>query len=249
MSDVAAPLVLLNLGCGDKTSSRAGVVNIDWSVMLRLRRHALRRFLVPLILHGDRRLRFEQLPDNIRVHDISRGIPYAENSVDAVYHSHVLEHLDRDVAPVFLAEVLRVLKPGGVHRVVVPDLEALCRSYVEDLDACVAAKAPADAHDQRVAALFEQSVRREAHGTSQQPRLRRWVENRLLGDARKRGHTHQWMYDRVNLATLLRGLGYSEVRHVDYRTSAIPDWSGYGLDAEGPGREYRPGSLYMEAIK
>ena len=249
MNEPPRSLVLLNLGCGEKTSDRPGVVNIDWSAMLRLRRHPLLRMLVPVLLHGDRRRRFEQLPDNIRVHDLSRGIPYATDSVDAVYHSHVLEHLDREVAPTFLAEVHRVLKPGGVHRIVVPDLEHLCRAYVENLDACAAAQTPAETHDATVAALLEQSVRREAHGTSQQRPLRRWIENALLGDARRRGHTHQWMYDRVNLGALLGQLGYREACTVGYADSAIPDWSDYGLDVDDAGCEYRPGSLYMEALK
>lgn len=249
MDEHTRSLVLLNLGCGDKTSDRPGVVNIDWSAMLRLRRHPLLRMLVPVVLHGDRRRRFEQLPDNIQVHDLARGIPYATDSVDAVYHSHVLEHLDRNVAPAFLAEVRRVLKPGGVHRIVVPDLEGLCRAYVANLDACAAAQAPAETHDTRVAALLEQSVRREAHGTSQQRPLRRWVENALLGDARQRGHTHQWMYDRINLGALLLQLGYREICTLDYKASAIPDWNDYGLDVDDAGREYRPDSLYMEARK
>lgn len=249
MNQAGNPPTLLNLGCGQKTSDRPGVVNIDWSAMLRLRRHLLRGVLIPLLVRGERRRRFDRLPDNVRVHDLSRGIPYAVDSVDAVYHSHVLEHLDRDVAPTFLAEVRRVLKPRGVHRIVVPDLETVCRAYLADLDACAADDARAPEHDQRIADVLEQSVRRHAHGTSRQKPLRRQIENLLLGDARKRGETHQWMYDRINLASLLRGLGYREVRTLDHRTSAIPDWNAYGLDLDDQGGEYRPGSLYMEAVK
>ncbi|RHW23499.1 methyltransferase domain-containing protein [Nocardioides immobilis] len=240
---------LLNLGCGEKTSDRPGVVNVDWSAMLRLRTHPMRRVLVPVFLHGDRLARYRSLPDNILVHNLADGIPFESGSVDAVYHSHTLEHLDRDVAEDFVREVLRVLKPGGIHRIVVPDLELLCRNYVAHLDTCDADPLQLHAHDGYVAAMLEQSVRREAHGTSQQRPLRRRVEHRLLGDARRRGQTHQWMYDRVNLSALLLAAGYGEVHQHSHDSSLISDWNDYGLDLDAEGREYRPGSLYMEAVK
>ena len=96
--------------------------------------------------------------------------------------------------------------------------------------------------------MLEQSVRREAAGTLMQPTVRRWIENRLLGDARRRGETHQWMYDRISLATLLRKLGYSDVRAWTFDTSGIPGWADYGLDTLPDGSEYAPGSIYMEAL-
>ena len=36
---------------------------------------------------------------------------------------------------------------------------------------------------------------------------------------------------------------------VDFKTSAIDDWTSTGLDQEPDGSEYRPGSLYMEATR
>jgi predicted SAM-dependent methyltransferase len=42
---------------------------------------------------------------------------------DAVYSSHCLEHLYPDEVHVALAEVRRVLKPGGFAVIIVPDLE------------------------------------------------------------------------------------------------------------------------------
>ena len=240
---------LLNLGCGEKTTDREGAVNIDWSAMLRLRAHPMRHLVVPLILHGDRLARYRALPDNIMIHDLSKGIPFDSNSVDAVYHSHVLEHLDRGVGERFVREVLRVLKPGGVHRIVVPDFELMVRGYVEHLDAADADPARQQEHDEYVSAILEQSVRREAYGTSLQKPLRRRVENSLLGDARRRGQTHQWMYDRINLRALLLSVGYREVHRLDYDSSLIPEWDEYGLDVDEAGEQYRPGSLYMEAVK
>lgn len=243
--------VLLNLGCGSKVSALPGVRNLDWSPMVRLRRHPLRSVLVPALVRGERRRRFDALPQNVEAMDLSRGIPCESDTVDAVYHSHFLEHLDRDVAPLFLDEVLRVLKPGGVHRIVVPDLEHAARAYIANLEreASGAAAGQDPDHDEHVAVLLEQSVRRHAHGTAQQRPLRRWVENLVLGDARKRGETHQWMYDRINLAASLMRRGYRRVERRDHRSSEIPQWEQYGLDIDERGDEYRPGSLYMEAMK
>jgi predicted SAM-dependent methyltransferase len=240
---------LLNLGCGTKTSDRDGVVNIDWSVMLRLRKNPLPRTIVPLVLRGERLERYRALPDNIRVYNLAKGIPFESESVDAVYHSHTLEHLDRDVAEVLMREALRVLKPGGVHRIVVPDFELLCRNYVAHLDTSGDDAAGEREHDEYVSALLEQSVRREAHGSSLQRPMRRRIENLLLGDARRRGETHQWMYDRINLRDKLLAAGYSDVRQMTYDTSLIPDWNEYGLDTDPEGQQYRPGSLYMDAVK
>lgn len=239
---------ILNLGCGTKTSAAPEVVNIDWSVKLLIKSNAVLRMLSPLLVRGVRASGFAALPDNILVHDLRKGIPFPENSADAVYHSHTFEHIDRQDVPAFLAEVRRVLKPDGVHRIVVPDLHQLCREYLEDFQACEAGKQPVEAHDARVAAFIEQCVRKESYWTSKQAPLRRMLENRLLGDARKRGETHQWMWDRFNLQQVLEEAGYRSVTECAHDQSRIPGWNAYGLDLEN-GHEYKPGSLYMEAMK
>jgi hypothetical protein len=95
-------MLLLNLGCGTKTSDRDGVVNIDHSACLRIKRNKNLASFAPLILRGDRALKYRSLLDNIRVHDLSKGIPFQDSSIDAVYHCHLLEYLDRDVAVRFL---------------------------------------------------------------------------------------------------------------------------------------------------
>ena len=67
-------------------------------------------------------------------HDLSTGIPLPDASCEVVYHSHVLEHLRRPDARFFMRECFRVLKPGGILRVAVPDLEQICRQYLLALD-------------------------------------------------------------------------------------------------------------------
>jgi SAM-dependent methyltransferase len=240
---------ILNLGCGTKVSNDPDMVNIDWSIMLRMRRNPLLRAAVPWLLQGERLRQFRALGDNIVVHDLSKGIPFADASVDAVYHSHTLEHLDRDIVPLFFAEIRRVLKVGGVHRIVVPDLELLGRDYVRHLDACASQEAAHEAHDIKVAAMLEQCVRKEADGSSRQAPLRRALENMVLGDARKRGHTHQWMWDRFNLGAALKEAGFGDISVESHRSSRLPKWQSYALEVDESGAEYKTGSLYVEAVK
>lgn len=238
---------ILNLGCGTRTSPRC--VNIDWSIYLRLRRSRLGDPIARALLRGERLERYRSLSGEIVVHDLRKGIPAEGGSVDAVYHSHVLEHLDRVDAGPFMAEIHRVLKEGGIHRVVVPDFEYQCRTYLSSLEESVAGPREPKRHEDWVGAMLSQLVRREAFGTSQQSRVRRYLENRLLGDAAERGETHRWMYDRVTLPHLLDEAGFREVRVLDHATSSIPEWDEIGLDRGPDGGEYIPNSLYVEAIR
>ena len=239
---------ILNIGCGTKTATHPDVVNIDWSIYLWIRKNPLLYGLALVMLGSDRRDRLKAMPTNIQVHDLRKGIPFPENSVDAVYHSHFFEHLDREHTPVFLKEVYRVLKPGGLQRIVVPDWEKLSRDYLAHLDRCNDGD-EAKRHDTYVSEMIEQMVRRESYGTSCQKPWRRKLENFLLGDARKRGETHQWMYDRVNLGCVLSEAGYQNITVQQYNTSHLDGWNGYGLDLDASGNEYKPGSLYIEAFK
>lgn len=240
---------ILNLGCGTKTSARPEVTNIDWSLFLRFRKNPLLRRLVPFLISGDRLERFRSLADNILVHNLAKGIPFPSNAVDVVYHSHLMEHLDRDVARGFQHEVRRVLKPGGIQRIVVPDLEHACREYLAHIDVAVAEPTAAAIHESYIAPIIEQSVRREASGTSRTGSVRRFLENALLGDARKRGETHQWMYDRVSLSALLLDTGFRNPQQQRFDSSSIASWRDFGLDIDAGGGEYKPHSLYMEAQK
>ena len=201
------------------------------------------------LLKGERLDRFNSLPDNIMAHNLAKGLPFDSNSIDVVYHSHLLEHLDKDNAKIFLLEVRRVLKLGGIQRIVVPDLEKACRDYISHIPISENNYNEASNHDFYIAAIIEQSVRREAFGTSQQKPLRRFIENAFLGDARRRGETHHWMYDRINLGALLVSLGYKYTQLQSYNQSLIPNWNQYGLDLDEHGNEYKPESLYIETLK
>ena len=66
--------------------------------------------------------------------DANLGIPASSNSVDYVYHSHLLEHLNEEQGELLTKECLRILKPGGIVRIALPDLERICRDYLHALE-------------------------------------------------------------------------------------------------------------------
>jgi SAM-dependent methyltransferase len=61
--------------------------------------------------------------------DVTRRFPWRDGTFECVYSSHLLEHLYREQALHAIAEMRRVLKPGGLCRIAVPDLDAMIRSY------------------------------------------------------------------------------------------------------------------------
>ena len=96
----------LNLGCGPRFSVAECWTNLDY-------------------VSADR---------HVIAHNLNEGLPYADNTFDAVYHSHVLEHFQVDDGKRYIGECFRVLKPGGILRVAVPDLEQICRLYLECME-------------------------------------------------------------------------------------------------------------------
>lgn len=242
-------MLILNLGSGTRTTDHPEVVNIDWSLNIRIKQSRLLRLVVTPLLDARRRARLQQMAGNLLAHDLSKGIPFESDSVDTVYHSHVLEHLDRPIARQFMHETLRVLKPGGISRIVVPDLEFACRAYVQHFERCEQDPGEAATHERFVEEILEQSVRRQAAGSTGRRGLSRIVEQIVLGDARRRGETHQWMYDRISLPYLLKIAGYRAVQVQTWNSSAIPHWNEIGLDRNAEGGEYTPHSLYVEARK
>ena len=97
--------------------------------------------------------------------DVGRRFPFADESFDAVYGSHVLEHFDPDIAKNLLADCVRILKPGGVVRIVVPDLESIARLYLASLDGAVDGRPESESHyDWMMLELYDQSVRKTSGG-------------------------------------------------------------------------------------
>ena len=92
----------LNLGCGHHYSNKAEWTNLD----------------------------FVSGGESVLAHNLLKGIPFQENSFDLVYHSHVLEHFSKQDGAKFISECFRVLKPGGILRIAIPDLERIAKEYL-----------------------------------------------------------------------------------------------------------------------
>jgi len=127
----------LNLGCGARFQPGSGWTNLDF------------------ISHHPR----------VRAHDLNQGLPFPDGSYDGVYHSHVLEHFTAQDGLRLLRECFRVLRPGGVIRVVVPDLERIATGYLEAVAAVRAGRERALLeHEWMILELYDQTTRQEPGG-------------------------------------------------------------------------------------
>ncbi len=66
------------------------------------------------------------------VFDFGRGLPFQNDSFDGVFCEHVIEHFTYEDVVRLCSEIARILKPGGVARIVVPDAERIVRTYIDD---------------------------------------------------------------------------------------------------------------------
>ena len=97
--------------------------------------------------------------------DLRQGLPFTDNSFDVVYHSHLLEHFSKAFAPVFLRDCFRVLKIGGIIRVVTPDLEQIVRVYLRILEKLEGgSKEIQERYNWIILELLDQMVRNQSGG-------------------------------------------------------------------------------------
>lgn len=137
--------------------------------------------------------------------DLTRRFGFADTSVDHVYSSHLVEHLTRDEARHVLRECHRILRSGGIVRIVVPDFGALVSAYLADREA-----RPAEASE-----IF--------HSESwffHQPPPRR-LRDLPLYYARRR-HNHRFVPDDASLRADLHAAGFRDVAPRILGDSAIP---------------------------
>ncbi len=134
--------VLLNLGCGR-------TIHPDW----------INLDVVPLCA-------------GVRSWDLRRPLPFAPGACDAVYTSHLLEHLRQEDGLGLLGEIHRVLKPAGVVRVVVPDLESIVRAWLETLGEAGNSGSGRRAHQWMGIELLDQMVRDTPGGA-----MASWLKN------------------------------------------------------------------------
>jgi SAM-dependent methyltransferase len=236
---------LINLGSSARVAP--GWNNVDFSWLVRLARY--RRLCGVLhrlgFLNQARYDRICRLEPTTICWDLRRGIPFGDATFDAAYHSHVLEHIDREDAPGFLRECFRVVKPGGLIRIVLPDFELLARIYIDVVDRLPGGATMAD-HTFAVEQMIDQMVIRTPRHRAQERPLVRFVESFLIGNTDRAGILHRWMYDRFSLGCLLRETGFEDIQVQDPLTSGIAGWRDFHLDTEPNGDTYLPFSLYIE---
>jgi SAM-dependent methyltransferase len=107
-------------------------------------------------------------------YDLRKRLPFDSNTCDVVYAAHVLEHFSRAMAQTFIRECYRVLRPGGVLRIVVPDLEMITRLYLRYLEGAVAGEPQAVArHEWMTLELLDQLTRERTGGEV----MRYWMQH------------------------------------------------------------------------
>lgn len=212
--------VLVQYGCG--LSCPVGWLNFDASPRL----WAERTPLLSLVIRVFGRPLF---PEQTRFGNIVSGLPIEQNTADAIFACHVLEHLPRTAVPMALKNTFRALKPGGVFRLVVPDLAWRISEY----------QRRAVENNPRAADIFLADcmlgMNDQANGIADRIRL-------LYGNSR-----HLWMYDYPLLEALLLSSGFTKIRRCEMGDS--PELAFKNIEAKDRFFEGNFPELAIEAIK
>lgn len=184
-------MLYVQYGCG--LCAPPAWLNFDASPTLRLQRLPL---LGPLLPAGGPRF-----PENVRYGDIVRGLPVAGQSCRAVYCSHILEHLSLEDFRAALANTRRILTPGGIFRLVVPDLRAAAERYLADRGETPALKFMSETY----------------LGLTERPSGLMGLARSWLGNSR-----HLWMWDFPSLSHELKGAGFTDIRPAQMSDSEEP---------------------------
>jgi SAM-dependent methyltransferase len=179
--------IKLNLGCGSRVVS--GWVHVDYAVGAKLAK-------LPLFRQVNRKLHLFSLEwdPRILIHDLRRPLPWPGDSVAVVYSSHTLEHLSRQDGLQLLKESARILRQGGIIRIVVPDLGHFIAEYQSG-------GFPADEFVERLGVLY--SDERGRFGTF----LASMVQ-----------FPHRCMYDAKTLVKALDGAGFEACVHEPFNS-------------------------------
>jgi predicted SAM-dependent methyltransferase len=188
---VGGEALQLHLGCGHLVVE--GWINVDYAVGARFARMPFFRALNRKFRWFDR-----DWDDRIFLHNLTKPFPWADGTVACVYSSHTLEHLSREEGLRFLQECHRVLRPGGLIRIVVPDLAFWISEYT-------GARLPADEFVERIGVLYGQS--------------RHPLKTRLLPFIQ---FPHKCLYDETALLRVLRTTGFVVTASPPFE-SAIPN--------------------------
>jgi len=160
------------------------------------------------------------------VYDCRKSFPFSDNSAKGIFTEHFFEHLDyAEEIPQFLSECYRVLKIGGVVRIVVPDVEKYLRAYCQEGWQELSIIRPLD------------SERRDFHFNCKYD-----TKIELINAVFRQGYEHKYAYDYETLELLLYRYGFSTVKRQEYGKSLLDELC---IDQQIRASE----SLYVEAVK
>jgi len=200
----------LNLGCGP--NAPAGWLNVDGSWNAWFSNHTyLRKTLKAFGVIGKNGSAAQW---NVRplVHDLTRPLPFKENSVSVIYGAHVLEHLYLVDAQRLLGECLRVLWPGGVIRLVVPDLRSIVTTYLRNKNG--------DSPSPSEKVIAADKLNEKLGFRSPAPPSGNFLFK--FYSLWKDFHHHKWMYDADSLIRCMQEVGFAGVSERGYLQSEIP---------------------------
>lgn len=161
--------------------------------------------------------------------DLRTEWPFESESVEGIFCEHTLEHFEwQDALNNVLPEALRILKPGAVIRISVPDAEKAVDSYLQarqDGKTSVPWDRPRHENPNRLHLTPMASVNNT---------FRRIFEPYAMG--------HKFSYDFQTLEYFLSLSGFTDIRRVDYLEGRDQRLL---VDMEKRRKE----SLYAEAVK
>jgi hypothetical protein len=165
--------------------------NFDSSPTLRFER-------LPLIgnLYTKNESRF---PKNVEYGDIVKGLPVSPESCKGVYCSHILEHLSLDDFRTALHNTKEVLRPGGIFRLVLPDLEYSIKKYIGN-----------SSNEAALEFMKETYLGYEIRARGLKSFITSWLGN----------SQHLWMWDYKSIKPELQNIGFVEVRRASFSDSS-----------------------------
>tara|TARA_A100001011_G_C14231991_1_gene809279 strand:- start:500 stop:1159 length:660 start_codon:yes stop_codon:yes gene_type:complete len=211
----------LNIGCGQTIMN--GWVNIDNSMSIKLAKLPLLfpKFLLKLNIINKSQFNLIFFAKTNKILSANcTNLPFNSNTVDVIYSSHMMEHLSRDDAAIFIKECLRVLKIGGALRLSLPDLKIAIDRYIDNGDAD----------------FFMECLLMEPPKTKS---IKSLIKLYLSGGYRN----HCWMYDGNSLLKLLESYGFKNSVIMQPGDTGIKNVEGLNL------YERSEDSLYVETFK
>ncbi len=137
--------------------------------------------------------------DKIMYGDIVKGLPIKDNSADAVFCSHVLEHLYLEDFYKALENTYKILKPSGVFRCIVPDLNKYIADYITSI------KSTNENKKVLASLVFCKST---SFGKENRKKGIKGVLSGFFGNS-----VHRWMWDEYSLTNELKKIGFINIKY------------------------------------